>query len=286
MNKRKCFIVGLPSAGKTTFLAALWYSLCDNGKTILNLKKLIGNQKYLSDLSSTWAGFDKVSRTSIYGEQEEITVLLSNNDGDSFEVSFPDLSGESFQKQYTNREINKRTADSIVSSDSFLLFINPLSTTTPCLISNIRSETRTEEDNVVAQREASRDDPTAVQLVELLQFIKEIKGDSVCDIAIIISAWDLEDANKYVIPETYVKKELSLLWQYLFSNKSQWRTAYYGVSAQGGSLETPEDIQQISQKVRDPINRIMIVNNDGEQHNDLTILMHTLIVDSEGRQCL
>lgn len=282
MNSRKCFIMGLPSAGKTTFLAAFWYSVQEKDKTLLTLKELKSDQSYLADLSNTWVGFEKVSRTSIDNEQNELFVMLTNREGDLFEVSFPDLSGESFQKQYVHREIKKGIVNDILTANAFLFFINPLETVLPCLISNIKQEIRQNETGSILTRSPLRDDPTAVQIVELLQFIREIKVDEMCKIGIVVSAWDLEEANKHQIPEEYVKNQLPFLWQYLFSNKSAWETSYYGVSAQGGSIESLDEIIRLSENSTEPIERIMIVNNHGEIYNDLTMLISHLLIGEEG----
>lgn len=282
MKRKSCFIIGLPSAGKTTYLAALWYSLQQKNKTLLQLKKFTGNQKYLTDLSNTWAGLEKVSRTSIDNEQENLTVLLKNSDDELLEITFPDLSGESFQKQYTDREMKKETAEKILSTDGFLIFINPIETTLPCMILNINYDTRHADDNnIVASRNPIKDDPTEVQLVEIVQFIREIKGDKKCNLAIIVSAWDLKDANKFKRPEEYVKDQLPLLWQYLYANKSAWCCRYFGISAQGGPLETQEDINLLSD-ISDPIDRIKVMDNDGNEHNDITIPLCSILTMKEG----
>ena len=236
MKKKSCFILGLPSSGKTTFLAALWYSLQQKDKTLLQLKEFNGNQKYLTDLCNTWIGIEKVSRTSIANEQENLTVLLKHSNEDLFEISFPDLSGESFQKQYTDREIKNETADNILATDGLLIFINPSETTHPCLITDINDVTRLSDDSdkVIVSRNPSRDDPTEVQLVELLQFIEEIRDGQKYNLGVIISAWDLKEANKFKLPEEYVKDQLPLLWQFLYTNK-------FGI-VNNSSVETSKEL--------------------------------------------
>lgn len=56
MNTSKsCFIIGLPAAGKTSYLAALAYSLeQQNIPTKLQWKSFSGNQQYLTKLAEKW----------------------------------------------------------------------------------------------------------------------------------------------------------------------------------------------------------------------------------------
>lgn len=273
MRTKSCFIMGLPEAGKTTYLAALWYLLGLENRTVLSLKEYIGNHKYLAQLSEIWLGATKVSRTNIRAEEKVLPLLLVDNKHQQFEVNFPDLSGESFQKQYSEREIDKDLAEYICQSDGILLFINPEKIIEPTLISQTNYKWRNSANPTEVEfvsRNPIQDDPTEVQLLELLQFINYLKECTYTRLGIIISAWDIVNKDKYSRPEMFVKDQLPLLWQFLSANPMIFDVFYYGVSAQGGPLESEEDSERLS-SFDDQMERILVVDNNGKISNDITL---------------
>lgn len=272
MKKHSCFIMGLPEAGKTTYLAALWYSLEQSSGTVLKLKQYTGNHQYLVRLAETWLLADKVSRTSILSEEKSLSLLLEDHEGREFQVAFPDLSGESFQKQYVDREIDKEIATYISESDGILLFINPEKIQEPCLISQIPLVLRhsTEEGEQVKTHDPIQDDPTEVQLVALLQFVDYLRDSMKVRLGIVVSAWDVISEQDYRRPEKFVKERLPLLWQYISSNSTLFDVFYYGISAQGGRLDNEDDSLKLLQ-IDDQIQRIMVVDNNEKKFNDITL---------------
>jgi len=283
MRTKSCFIMGLPEACKTTYLAALWYSLGFKGRTVLSLKEYTGNHKYLAQLSETWLSAEKVSRTSILSQEKVLPLLLEGHNYQQFEVTFPDLSGEIFQKQYNDREIDKELSEYIRYCDSILLFINPYKVIEPCLISQLDYESRHSSDTPeedILPRNPLNDDPTEVQLVELLQFINYLKDCMHTRLGIIISAWDIRK-EKYDRPEKFVKEELPFLWQYLFTNSTIFDVFYYGVSAQGGPLENEEDSERLA-SFHDQMERILVVNNNGAESHDITLPLWEALQEKVG----
>lgn len=280
MDNNSCFIIGLPGAGKTTFLAALWYSINEKtSNTLLSLERLTGDQRYLTYLSEKWSGYEVVSRTNLEQQQEEIIVLLKSNEKEIFEVTLPDLSGEEFQKQYINREMKQSIYEFIFSTNNFLLFINPINLICPTLISSICEEDRIGEDEHTS-REPSKD-PTEVQLVEILQFVHEVKNNIRYNINIVISAWDVIE-TKYDKPEVYVKTQLPLLWQFICSNNTLWNAKYFGVSAQGGEISEDNPGEILSEKYDNPLDRILVIDNEGNHSNDITLPIHYLFNNENG----
>jgi hypothetical protein len=56
-------LIGLPSTGKTSFLAALWYAIQQSrSPTGLILKKLEGDSTYLNTIRAAWLAFKPVGR--------------------------------------------------------------------------------------------------------------------------------------------------------------------------------------------------------------------------------
>lgn len=277
-STKSCFIVGLPSAGKTSFLAALAYSLEQwETPTCLRWEQFSGNQRYLAKLAETWCAGSQVPRTMLDTQQESLRLDLIDTNGGAYDVAFPDLSGETFQAQYMDREIRQSLAETVQNSGSFLLFLNPGKIVEPALIADLPSDTRHSKDaeNVLESKPRKRDplydDATAVQLVVLLQDFLALRKGRWFPLGVVVSAWDIVK-DDYRLPQDFVKQHLPLLWQYLVSNNDVLFARYYGVSAQGGSLQSPEEAERLVEEFEDqPLNRILVVNESGVISHDITM---------------
>ncbi|SFM24035.1 TRAFAC clade GTPase domain-containing protein [Pelosinus propionicus] len=281
MNNKNYYIMGLPAACKTTYLAALWYCLTNSVNSGLKIKEFIGDQTYLSDISSKWAEVEEIPRTKPEFEQKKITLLLENSTQDLMEISFPDLSGESFQAQYAEREVNQETVDYVRECDGLLLFINPENATEPNFIAEIpdifRNNETIEEELPVRN---ALEDPTQVQLVELLQFVKYMRYDRPIKLGVIISAWDKVEEGIPELknePKSFIKRKLPLLWQYLESNLYYFKVVYYGISAQGGELTQNE----ILLNKNNPCERIIVVDEQGHRSNDITLPLSKMVSEND-----
>lgn len=283
MSARSCFIMGLPAAGKTTYLAALWYCLSQPDKTALRLKKYSGDHSYLAQISETWLCAKKVSRTNIHTEEKALTLTLIDSMQNEFEVTFPDLSGESFQKQYIDREIGKDNAEYINKCEGILLFVNPSKVQEVCLISEIPIHLRNAHDEIaISSRDPLQSDPTDVQLVELLQFISFLRGNTRVRLGVVVSAWDTINGKQYDKPEKFIRERLPFVWQYLLSNHTIFDIFFYGVSAQGGALESEEDAEKLL-VFDEQMDRIVVVDNDHNRSNDITLPLW-MAVNKEGEE--
>jgi hypothetical protein len=274
MDTKSCFIMGLPEAGKTTYLAALWYCLSQPpGKTVLRLKNYSGNHTYLTKINEKWLDVERALRTNIHAEEKELTLILMDSLEQEYSVTFTDLSGESFQKQYIDREINKETAEYVRQCDGILLFVNPLTIQEPELISELSVSLRMSNDsNEFPPARNPLSDPTDVQLVELLQFVAFLRDNKQVRLGLVVSAWDTINKTQYDTPQDFIKNHLPLIWQYLNSNYELFDLFSYGVSALGGSLENLEEVNRLS-SYDDPMERIIVVDNEHNSSNDITLLL-------------
>ena len=292
MKNGSCFILGLPAAGKTSFLAALAYSLEQTDiQTKLKWDRFTGNHQYLALLAETWAKAEKVQRTNPGTEQEHLHLQLQDSEGQVLQVEFPDLSGETFQKQYRTREMEEELATQITACGSIMLFINPGNTKEPELISELPAHIRREsppEDSQGAAKDSPEETPpgedtpaeapkeatpTAIQLAVLLQdilFLLENHESGAVPLAVVVSAWDVvADCEG---PEQCVKEHLPLLWQYLYTHRDQLDVLYYGISAQGGRLNSEEETERLLEKhSAAPVKRILVVDSAGERLHDITL---------------
>lgn len=285
MKSKSYFILGLPAAGKTSYLAALAYSLEQTDiQTKFKWNKFTENHQYLALLAETWARGEKVPRTNpgIGMQQDRLCLQLQDSEDQNIQVVFPDLSGEIFQEQYRSREIDGELAEQIADCGGVMLFINPENVQEPELISELPAHIRAEVSPDKSTQESVRQDstetipmestPTAVQLVVLLQdvlFLMESRDVISMPFAVIVSAWDV--VKDYQNPEQFVKERLPLLWQYLHTHRNQLKASYYGVSAQGGRLDSEEGAEQLLEKYGAmPVERILVVDPTGEQSHDIT----------------
>lgn len=287
MNEKSCFIMGLPSAGKTTYLAALSYLLQQTDiETKLHWPSFTGDEQYFTQLSNIWLTASQVSRTSVAAQQKSIDLVLTDNDDRQFRVSFPDLSGEVFQNQLVAREISKDIATLIEKCDGCLLFVNPQEIIEPSLIADIPSSLRSHSVPEEIGSFSFSSVPTEVQLVELLQFLVSIRDQANLKIAIIVSAWDLildctPESKTISTPEHFIQARLPLLWQYLKGNDKFFSVKYYGVSAQGGELDSDEKAENLLREYEKcPGERMKLIDNNGNISNDISFpLWETMIQD-------
>ena len=270
-SKKNYFIMGYPEAGKTTYLAALWYSLLNaNASDDISYEvSNIGDSTYLSSLSQTWVNAEALPRTVSGNEQRDIVINIKEKKNDSIcELRFADLSGETFTEVYAYRKIEKDIFERIKKADGFLLFVNVGRIKKPVLISNLEvsfvDEEQTEES---FRRNPAKDDSDCIKIIDLIQNVQKINENEIIKLSVVLSAWDLA-MRKDITPEEYIRQEMNILWQFLRSNHSSINTKIWGVSAQGGDLATEAD------KLRgfeSPLDRIKVVNECGELSKDIIL---------------
>lgn len=267
------FIMGEPNAGKSTFLAALWHSINQNEiETKLKLKKIIADTQYLCQLENKWEEAEPLGRTEIAHEQDNMRILLTDG-ADEMELEIPDLSGESFQHIYDNRELTIPMKEKIELADIVLYFINVADIRESSFISKVPKKLRS-EDIPGKKRQPSSDDPTQVQCIDLLQMITKLKKGKL-KLGILLAAWDMAGESEQTAPKEFLKKRMNMLWQYLEANRTRIDSKIWGVSAQGGSLDDAEELCSIE----DPIRRIKVFDEGGECFCDLTRIIFEMSGD-------
>ena len=76
MEPFKCLMLGLPKAGKSTFLAALWYVLKSAeipGSLVMERRE--GDQEYLNLIADQWSKCEELDRTPRSGHMGVAIVL-------------------------------------------------------------------------------------------------------------------------------------------------------------------------------------------------------------------
>lgn len=255
---RRLIAIGLPEAGKTTFLAALWHvTEREEVPGSLRLEKISENAKHLNSIKNDWLSFKRVGRT-VPGQEQSATLWLREESGVIGEVVFPDLSGESYQGAWEERHWTKEYHKQIADAGGVLLFLHPGTLKEPYTIAEMQKmvESAFPEESIDEVTEDVEEEeekqtpgtlaewdpekaPTQVQLVELLQFTDQcLKAARPVRLAVIISAWDLV-RNEYSGdsgPQKWLEDRTPYLDQYVKTNLERYKVRIYGVSAQGGDL--------------------------------------------------
>jgi hypothetical protein len=275
-------LIGLPSTGKTSFLAALWYAIQQNeSPTGLVLKRLEGDNAYPNKIRDAWLAFKPVGRNPTDSESFVSMRLKRSSSDEEAHLTFPDVSGESFKQQWTSRQLPASYEKCLREANGGILFIHPDSIKHPLRIEEVDDLAALIDDSVAVELAAPAGPPpaashvpwdiekasTQVQLVELLQFMMGRPAfRRPFRLVIAVSAWDLVAPSK-IRPEDWVARELPLLRQFLSAHRKTFEVSFYGVSAQGGKYEG-EDKKAMETKL--PATRIEVVGEGVKNKHDIT----------------
>lgn len=263
---KKYYIIGLPDSGKTSFIGALGCFLVspDIGDAILCLDK-INDMDYISQVAEQWAKCEKVIRTSKTAFYN-ISLHLQNKETDSkTNITMPDQSGETFRRIINSKVIDEEMYKQLSECGEILIFINPSRIKRDALIPDIPKEIRTETDEKIDMTSEPHLNIQA-EYVQMLQYLYYIRK-GLTNLKIIVSAWDMYP--EYELPEDVLKDRVPLVWQYLHTNVEYFHCEYWGISAQGGDLNIEKEKIKLLE-YENNIERITVVNHQGEKSNDIT----------------
>lgn len=237
-------IIGLPFSGKTTFLAALWHMIeAGEVETKFVLDHLEGDQRYLNQIATAWRECKPVTRTSMGAETNvKIHARLVKHD-QKVVLNFPDLSGESFERQFVLRQARNDYVDGFSKEGGILLFISANKPTDGLTIADLGPELLDAPDGGVAQGTADASVewkhemvPQQAQLVDLLQILQSAPFFTRRrKLAVLVSAWDVV-SDEDLLPDEWLSREVPLLHQFLTHNPDAFDFQVWGVSAQGGDI--------------------------------------------------
>lgn len=275
-------MVGSVSAGKTSFLIALWQVLFDSksGHAVA-FQAMPKIRDRLNDLQSSFLACRPIPRTPLSDENDVELGTVAVGGGSSVALCIPDRAGESFDQQWVYREVSSEYAQTIRAAKGILLFVNPEYFRSPrninskikdlASIAGIQESAET-SDGASREREPL-DAPTQVISVELLQFIENLCDFKNPKLAVMISAWDLVEAEG-LSPAAWLDKRAPLLAQYIRVNASRWRPEIYGVSALGGDIT--RDRERLLAFVN-PSARPYVVDSGGTRLDDFTLPIASLL---------
>lgn len=283
-------LIGLPNTGKTSFLAALWYMVGQSSiSCALTLEKLDGESQYLNQIRDAWSEYRPVPRNKADSEKPVSMWLKDCKTDHVGRLSFPDLSGEAFRSQWTQRQLATAYDKNLREATGGVLFVNPENIIKPHRIDTVNVVLGDIGGDDVKRKVRIKDKPwdrekapTQVQLVDVLQFMA---GRNYFQppfrLAVVISAWDrITPSNRR--PSDWIATELRLLKQFFESNEELFEVSFYGISAQGGRYALPHfwsgnfnNSQAFAERIcahGDPISAWIWEKLDPSSHTTLELL--------------
>jgi hypothetical protein len=274
--ERSILIVGMPSTGKTSFLAALQhYVETDLKDKPLNQYKYSPDSEYLNKIHNRWLNCHQQSRTIQENEaNRKVEMFLEDcNTKERFTLNIPDIAGETFTQHWELRSWEIEYKDIVERSSGILFFIHPENIKAHSIltdVANVLEEfTDSDESNDIVQWNPSLS-PTQVIAVDLLQqHLDYLPQSTKIPIALIISAWDtvycVEDG---ITPNEWLELNMPLLHQFLNANSELLEFNTYGISAQGGDFNETSITFKL-RELDEPAERF-IVQEDTSTHKDIS----------------
>ncbi len=268
-------VVGMPSSGKSTYIAALRHVLLsDETPSALMLTRPADDERHLNRLQDRWLASETFERTRQASEAwVTFHVRVRSSDVEA-ELVVPDLRGETFERPAAAGECAKDVFEAFVDAAGLLLFTNADRPDDANLISDMGELFAGEEgvaDAIEVDLRASigfQPDlmPEEAKLVELLQIAnRRPQRRRLRRVAVIASAWDVvADDGDQRSPSEWLAQERPMLAQFLANNADGWETRVYGASAQGGRL--PRDRERL-QALENASERIMILGYGAAPHD-------------------
>lgn len=269
--------IGLPSSGKTTYLAALWHLICDHELTTrLSFHSLhSGDSAYLNAISKRWRNAKVQERTFSSGSRL-VSINLRDQSNTPLLATFPDIAGETFSQMWEKRECDRKEAE-YLRDGGVMLFIHADSIKAPKWVMDMTAMANELAIEIPDNGSIPWDPkyaPTQVKIVGLLSLLREEPLDTgPRRLAVMLSAWD-KARDEGLTPDKFIEAKLPLLYQYLRQDADKWEWRAYGVSAQGGDYDKP-DAQTTTAEAETllaldhPSMRIQLVYSNTQSH-DLT----------------
>ena len=269
---KKCFIAGLPSAGKTTYIAALWDIIVRNqGDVELSFAAMPEDASYLNEIREYWMKMQTIDRSKTAVPTDIRMNIERKSDGTKMVLDIPDFMGEQFQK-IIDHNLSDDVKKWIGDSNRVMYLINKFDSG----IKDNHEEDGTIEDELTEEERAdekltslSITPETMLEVSQNMMILKYIYMHSnIQKIAIGISAWDRKLSEK-LSPEAYLKQMAPVLYNFI---KYHFRNCiFFGVSAQGFDYER-ESVrkEEMKAKTKNSQRAYIVYGDEKEPSSDLT----------------
>lgn len=260
-------LVGLVGAGKSTALAALWFSL--NAKSeacawyLANADRPTDPRHWI-DLLNNWLSGVSIDRTehSTTPVNLSLTVTAQNDKGSKVTINAPDIGGEDFQQFYEAQQFPTKHAKIIEDADNIVLFVHVEDFSHPVKLDPPTSG-KTTKTITPGVEWSPREMYQACKNIALLKGIRSLRDNADFSLTVALSAWDKIEGN--TTPQKVLQQRFPLLHQYLATNFKEYDLV--GLSAQGCDYDDAASVKNID---LDDIKRIKVVSST--THNDITKL--------------
>lgn len=274
--EKKCFIAGVPDAGKTTYIAALWDIIKRGGNDLeLQFTTSPENSSYLNEIWEYWVSMKKIERSKTPVPDDIKINVKRKSDGEELELDIPDFMGEQFQK-IIDHTLPDNIKQWIEQSDRMVYLINKLDD-----VSKDDMEEDDPEDAVVDRTEERQKAPRLApeKMLEASQNMMVLKyiasHAKMQKIAIGLSAWDVKMTTK-LTPEEYLQQRSPVLYNFI-----KWHfkeVVFFGVSAQGFDYkDKTEKAAEMRDKARKSNRAFIAFDKEKELSPDLTKPFNYLI---------
>lgn len=274
--EKKCFIAGVPDAGKTTYIAALWDIIKRGGNDLeLQFTTSPENSSYLNEIWEYWVSMNKIERSKTPVPDDIKINVKRKSDGEELELDIPDFMGEQFQK-IIDHTLPENIGRWIEQSDRMVYLINTLDD-----VSKDDLEEDETEDAIVDRTEERQKAPRLapekmLEASQNMMVLKYISSHSKMQkMAIGLSAWDLKmTAN--LTPEEYLRQRSPVLYNFI-----KWHfkeVVFFGVSAQGFDYKDKnEKAAEMREKARKSNRAFIAFDTEKDLSPDLTKPLNFLI---------
>lgn len=242
MGQESIVLVGGPNSGKSNFLGRLWVSLSKGEGGLLapsDPDKITYVESLVAHLFQ--GRFAPRSSSSLEEGSHDLTidVALKDNQDVSALLVVPDVLGEIWKKAVTTSELPQIWFDRLNRSSSALVFVRVHSDDNHEPLDWVTARDLLEAG--LAEGNDATEIPTQVLLCELLRILESTLDSSAGRprVVVVISAWDLLDAQaRSAGPTSYLKKQFPLFAGRLL-NESSLEVKVVGLSVLGGDVSVP-----------------------------------------------
>ncbi len=245
---RSVVLIGGPDSGKTNYVGRAWPAL-DAKMGRLQAAHQPTDITFVLEVTDHLNSGHFAPRSELADSRRDFEVVVAERKGGpETTIVIPDISGELWLRAVEDSEIAVDWMDELTRADGALLFVRVGSD------QDVRPLDWVTSKRMMAKLGTPDDPslPTQVMLCELLRFLEVSLVDrsdgSRPRVAIVVSAWDAVDAEKFAAgPQAYLEREYPLLAGRL-DDVERLDVRVFGLSVVGGDLKTDEECRDAVQE--------------------------------------
>jgi hypothetical protein len=258
-------VAGRPHTGKTSYLAVLYLAIVSERAAGLRLGTFRDDREYLNRISQRLQTCEPPEHTEVDEQQELSLSLLVGSEATPTLLRIPDTSGETWEAALTMRQWPVDLDARVREANAVMIFTHPKVDFDPgtTIVQANAAEAALRDGTEPAAHPSTREPderaPTQVELVDLLQLLREQRGPRPTRACLVVSAYDL--VSPELRPDDWVSLNCPLFAQYADVNQDWLDVAVYGVSAQGGSFRDDQVRDALTRQ--DAVERSLVLSGDG-----------------------